>query len=141
VAVRADHFEASGALPAIGGAATPRCVDKHPTEFGVFPDDLVTEHDWERPAEVPVRDVNIRVTNTAGNDLDDFLARAGDGDIAFLGNEGLIRIDENQGFHGTSTLRCQRAVAGGERLGYSIKYCISDTRIRHSKMRNHGSTH
>jgi hypothetical protein len=107
----------------------------------VFPDDFVTKHERERTAKVPVRDVNIRVTNTAGDDLDDFLARAGDGDISFHGNEGLIRIDENQGFHGTSTLRCQRAVAGGERLRYSIKYCISDSRIRHSKARNHGSTH
>jgi hypothetical protein len=61
----------------------------------VFPDDLVTEHDWERPAEVPVSDVNIRVTNTAGDDLDDFLTWAGNGDIAFFGNEGLVGIDEN----------------------------------------------
>jgi hypothetical protein len=107
----------------------------------VFPDDLVTEHDWKRTAEVSIRDVNVRVADAAGDDLDDFLTRTSYGDVPFLDDKGLVGSDENKGLHGASTLRFQRVVAGGERLGYSIKYCISDTRIRHSKMRNHGSTH
>jgi hypothetical protein len=61
----------------------------------VFPDDLVTEHDWERPAEVPVRDVNVRVADATGDDFDDFLTRASDRDVPFLDDEGLVGIDEN----------------------------------------------
>jgi hypothetical protein len=141
VAVRADHFESSGALPAIGGTATPRRVNENPTEFGVLPDDLVTKNKRERPTEVPVKDVNIRVTNSAGDDFDDFFSRAGDRDVSFLDNERRVGIDENHGFHRTSTMRFWRVVAEGESLRYSIKYCISDSRIRHSKARNHGSTH
>jgi hypothetical protein len=141
VAIRADHFESGGALTAIGGAATPRCVHEHPTEFGVFPDDLVTEHDRERPTEVTIRDVNVRMADAAGDNFDDFLAGTSDRNVPFLDDKGLVRSDENKGLHGASTLRCRRVVAGDESLGYSIKYCISDARIRHSKMRNHGSTH
>jgi hypothetical protein len=105
----------------------------------VFPDDLVSEYERKRSAEVSVSDVNVGVAHAAGDDFDDFLTRARDGDVSFLGNERLVGLDKNEGFHGTSTLRIQRVVAGGERLGYSIKYCISARRIRHSKMRNHGS--
>jgi len=107
----------------------------------VFPDDLVTEHNRKRPTEVTIRDVNVRVADAAGDNFDDFLAWASDGNVPFLDDKGLVGIHENKGLHGTSTLRCQRVVAGDESLGYSIKYCISDARIRHSKMRNHGSTH
>jgi hypothetical protein len=107
----------------------------------VFADNLVAEHDRERPAEVTIRDVNVRVADATGDDFDDFLARTSDRNIPFLDDKGLVGSDENKGLHGASTLRCRRAVAGGERLGYSIKYCISDTRIRHSKMRNHASMH
>jgi hypothetical protein len=119
VAVRTNHLVPVVALAAVWLAATPGCVDENATEFGVFTDDLVSEDQRKWTAEVSVRDVNVRVAHTAGDDLDDFLAGSRDGDVPFLDLERLSDVDENERFHGTSTMRLMRVVAGDCRLGYS----------------------
>jgi hypothetical protein len=119
VAVRTNHLVPVVALAAVGLAATPRCVDENATEFGVFTDDLVSEDQRKWTAEVSVRDVNVRVAHATGNDLDDFLSGSSDGDVPFLDLERLSDVDENERFHGTSTMRLMRVVAGDCCLGYS----------------------
>jgi hypothetical protein len=119
VAVGADHLVAVVALSAVRLAATPRRIDEHTTEFGVLADDFVTEHHREGPTEVSVGDVNVRVTHATGDDFDDLLTGSGDGDVPFLNLKRLSDVDENERFHGTSTMRLLRVVAGDCRLGYS----------------------
>ena len=70
--IGADHLVSVSALPA--SPAPPRRIHHHRPQFGVFPGDLVAQHDGQRARELAGHHVQVGVAQPAGNDVDDLAA-------------------------------------------------------------------
>jgi hypothetical protein len=61
----------------------------------MFTHNLVPEHDGRGATEVSVGHVNVAVTHATGNNLDYLFAGTSDRNLAFLGDQGLVCLDQN----------------------------------------------